>query len=114
MKKLLFVLAMVMTYGLSVATAGNIAEDGKKDKVKAATEVSEAKTVSSEAKADGCATMTTTAKADGCSGEKAEAKADGCSESKSVTEAAGCSGEKTQTQASVVVEKAKTASLKVE
>jgi hypothetical protein len=114
MKKLLFVLAMVMTYGLSVATAGNVIEDGKKEKVKAATEVTDAKTVSTEAKADGCATMTTTAKADGCSGEKTAAKADGCSGSKAVTEAAGCSGEKTQAQASKSDDKAKTASLKVE
>jgi hypothetical protein len=114
MKKLLFVLAMVMTYGLSVATAGNITEEGKKDKVKAATEVKATKTASTEAKADGCATVTAAAKADGCSGEKAEAKADGCSGSKAVTEAAGCSGEKTQAQAAGCADKANTAELKVE
>ncbi len=114
MRKLLFVLAMVMTYGLSVATAGEAPCDDKKAKAKVTTVSNDVQVTTADLKADGCATVTTAVKADGCSGEKVAAKADGCSGEKAVTEVAGCSGEKSPTQASMVGEKAKTASLKVE
>jgi hypothetical protein len=114
MKKLVFVLAMVMTYGLSVATAGEAPCDDKKAKAKVTTVSNDAQVTTADLKADGSATVTMAAKADGCSGEKTAAKADGCSGDKAVTEVAGCSGDKTQAQASKNDDKAKTASLKVE
>lgn len=114
MKKLLFVLAMVMTYGLSVATAGEAPCDDKKAKAKVTTVSNEAQVTTADLKADGCATVTTAAKTDGCSGEKVAVKADGCSGTKAVAETAGCSGDKTQAKAKDTSDSNKTAELKVE
>ncbi len=114
MKKVFFVLALVMAYGISVATTGTCDDDKKKAKVTAVALADEAKAE----KADGCSGVkatttaatadsnsdvkvtTVAAKTDGCSGAKATtvaAKADGCSGAKAVKVAAkadGCSDNK--------------------
>lgn len=97
MKKVLFVLALVAVYGVSIAmtqapviTAENstivVVDDNKnveKDK----------KESKAEAKSDakGCSGEKTAAKAEGCSGKKAA----GCSGEKSAKKAEGCDGKKT-------------------
>src|SRR5690606_14404811 len=89
MKKTLVVLALIMTYGMSVAIAGETICDDKKAKVSAvvlaSADVSDDGKTANAVKTDGCSDVKATAvvaKADGCTGVKATAvaaKADGCS-----------------------------------
>jgi hypothetical protein len=104
MKKVLFVLALVMVYGLSVSTANVVVDE--KEKTKVTVVADDNKTAKAEeapkataAKADGCGEAKAEAKADGCSGEKTAAKADGCSGTKTAAKAEGCSGTKTAAKA---------------
>jgi hypothetical protein len=102
MKKVLFVLALVVAYGVSVSTASAdvIFGDEVKTTVVAADsdnakEVKEVKTaeVDSEAKAEGCAG--TAAKAEGCAGAEKTASAEGCASAEKTASAGACGGEKT-------------------
>lgn len=107
MKKVLFVLAFVAVYGVSMAMSNmdvvavndtqvtlvadvddnNVIPEGEKEKEKAKTTEAKKAPASADAKAEGCSGEKSTAKAEGCSGDKstAEAKSD-CSSS--------CSGKK--------------------
>ena len=104
MKKVLFVLALVAAYGVSMAIPNVVdvqetqvvlvadvisndvaAPEGDKEGEKTAVA---AKT---PAKAEGCSGTKTAAKAEGCSGTKTAAKAKGCSETKTAAKAkSGC------------------------
>jgi|GEM_PF-302199 len=111
MKKLFFVFAIVLAYGLSVSTANVISEDIEKTKVtvvedsgdnKTSDTVKEEGTKAKAAKAEGCSSAE--AKAESCADGKA--KAEGCS--KAAAKAEGCSG--TAAKADGCANKAKTAS----
>jgi len=108
MKKVFLVLALVATYGVSIAMSGSdvitvgnsqvtIVADMNDNNVTATEgEKEKAKTADAKAaKADGCGGEKSAAKADGCGGEKSAAKADGCGGEKS-TAKADC-GDKTKT-----------------
>ncbi|MBW6537529.1 MAG: hypothetical protein K0B11_21150 [Mariniphaga sp.] len=104
MKKVLFVLALVMVYGLSVSTANGVADE--KEKAKVTVVADDNKTAKAEdapkataAKAEGCGEAKAEAKADGCSGVKTAAKGEGCSGEKTAAKAEGCSGTKTAAKA---------------
>lgn len=97
MKKVLFLLAFVAVYGVSLAmTEATVVTNDEivqivdnTDKVEKEKEASK-KATKSEAKADGCsgtdAKAKSAAKADGCSGEKSAEKKSDCSKT--------CGGEK--------------------
>ena len=113
MKKVLFILALVMVYGLSVSTANVTVEENEKAKVTVVAD--DNKTAKAEeapkataAKADGCGEVKAEAKADGCGEAKAEAKADGCSGTKTAAKADGCSGTKAEAKADGCGDKSKT------
>jgi hypothetical protein len=113
MKKVLFVLAFVAVYGVSMAMSGSnavivddaqvtivadmddnnvVVPEGEKEGKKTAT------TAKAPAKGEGCSGTKTAAKAEGCSGTKTAAKAEGCSKAKTTataaTKSACCSGSK--------------------
>jgi hypothetical protein len=99
MKKVLFVLAIVMTYGLSISTASEKAIVDEKEKVVVVVEADENKTAKAEAvkeeapkasKSEGCSEAKAETKADGCGAAKAEAKSEGCGTAKAEAKTEGC------------------------
>lgn len=100
MKKVLFVLALVAAYGVSMAMSNDI--DIQETQVVLVADVNSIDVVAPEGdeKVEKTAvTAKTPAKAEGCSGAKAEAKAEGCSGSKTATKSKACSGTKTAAKA---------------
>lgn len=101
MKKVLFILALVMVYGLSVSTVNAKVIEDEKTKVTVVaddnkTAKAEETPKATEAKAEGCGEAKAEAKAEGCSGTKTAAKAEGCSGTKTAAKAEGC-GDKSKT-----------------
>ena len=85
MKKVLFILAIVMVYGLSISTASAKVTVDEKEKITVVADADDNKTEKTEevkkeeakaSKSEGCAESTSKAKAEGCgtSGEKAKAE----------------------------------------
>ncbi len=99
MKKVLFILALVAAYGVSVSTASAKVLKVEKaqitvvadtyDSVKDAPEGEKEKAKTKEAKA---------AKSEGCSGTKAKAKSEGCAGTKAKSE--GCASKKAKSDCS--------------
>ncbi|NQU53023.1 MAG: hypothetical protein HQ522_10850 [Bacteroidetes bacterium] len=98
MKKVLLVLALVATYGVSMAMSSSnvvIVDDAQ---VTIVADMDDNNVVIPEGEKEGtktAATAKTPAKGEGCSTAKADAKAEGCSTAKADTKAEGCSGDKT-------------------
>lgn len=97
MKKVVFVLAIVMIYGLSISTASEKVITDEKGKVVITAQADENKaekpaTVKDEtpkaAKSEGCAEAKAEAKGEGCA--TAKAKSEGCGEAKTGAKAEGC------------------------
>jgi hypothetical protein len=100
MKKVLFVLALVAAYGVSMAMSN--VTDVKETQVVLVADVANNDVVTPEGEKEGEKTAVaakTPAKAEGCSGAKAEAKAEGCSSSKTAAKAEGCTESKTTAKA---------------
>ena len=101
MKKLFFVLAIILAYGLSVSTASVITDETEKSKITVVEDSGDNKTAEA-VKDEGVKTKS--AKAEGCT--SAKAKAESCADGKA--KAADCSG--TAAKAEGCANKAKTAS----
>jgi hypothetical protein len=100
MKKVLFVLALVAAYGVSMATSNTV--DIQETQVVLIADLNSNDVVTPEGDKEGEKTAVaakTPAKAEGCATAKTAAKAEGCSTAKTAAKAEGCSGTKTAAKA---------------
>ena len=96
MKKVFLVLALVATYGVSIAMSGSNVVTVDNSQVTIVADMNDNNVTATEGEKEKAKTADTkAAKADACGGEKSAAKADGCGGEKSAAKS-GC-GDKTKT-----------------